>query len=92
MSGSVCAQVQSLHQDLDQPCRRHVPSQVVGSVSSRANHTHANDRACCSLIGAHREALEELVFAEGPARVRYKLCTDLAKLCRPNVLHDSGEL
>ncbi|KAK9809731.1 hypothetical protein WJX73_000631 [Symbiochloris irregularis] len=48
--------------------------------------------SCHSLMENHREALEELVYSEGPSRLRYRLCTELAKVCKPHALHDSGEL
>lgn len=61
-----------------------------------ASHTHEEvlklRTECDFLVQEHRDALEEIIFKEGPAHVRRHLCSELTHSCPIHALYDDGGL
>ncbi|KAK9906872.1 hypothetical protein WJX75_009499 [Coccomyxa subellipsoidea] len=47
---------------------------------------------CQRIIGEHRDALENGIYADGLEHVRHLLCMDLVHACGAHSLYDAGEL
>ncbi|BDA46338.1 hypothetical protein COCOBI_08-4300 [Coccomyxa sp. Obi] len=47
---------------------------------------------CQRIIGEHRDALENGIYADGLEHVRHLMCTELLHACGTHSLYDAGEL